>query len=197
MLIDWVRLRAEARGKTGSKELKLPRGGVATKCMGYLWGGGREEEEEGGGIKRRGCSLTVISPQCLLHQRHQSQREGRSSPPVAGGSEWGEFGGGGWVTVGWCVCVWGEEGQRVHSAFLDCSQHGGCFSNHYHEDRYLKSDQRSGLSWRWSKQQLSSGGFIRVFQYFFCLIYQYLLIFWPIRNMKLQQRNARDLICQR
>lgn len=56
--------------------------------MGYLWG--REGDRDGGGVKRGGCSLAVISSQCLFNQSHQSRRsepEGRSALAWSGWCE--------------------------------------------------------------------------------------------------------------
>lgn len=80
--------------------------------------GGRgewRERGESGGIKRVGCSLAVISQQCLLHQRHQSRARGKVGPRlewrVDGVSEVNLVGGltdkksGVSVFLSVCVCI--------------------------------------------------------------------------------------------
>ena len=82
----------------------------------------------GGGIKRVGCSLAVISQQCLLHQRHQSRAKGKVGPRlewrVDGVSEVNVLGGLMDEKSGVCVC-----------AFFDSIQRGGLCD---HEEKYLK-----------------------------------------------------------
>lgn len=122
--------------KQGRRSRSFPEG--RTKCVGYLWVG------ETGALKKGGCSLAVISPQCLFHHSHQSKREEPGGRSVRAWSSWCEWER--WICW-WC---WGWQRWRagewlqggvfvkgrvgVHSAFLDQIQHGGHVSNHHHHE---------------------------------------------------------------